>query len=50
MTLPATLAGCLLSLSATAFAGGSAVWESQTYEDFLNGRFEGVALTREKRR
>ncbi len=49
MTLPATLAGCLLSLSATAFAGGSAVWESQTYEDFLNGRFEGVALTRDGR-
>lgn len=49
MTVRARLAACLLIVNAAALAGGSAVWESHTYEDFLKGRFEGVALTRDGR-
>lgn len=49
MILLLRLAVSLLLLTCLAFAGGSAVWESHTYEDFLKGRFEGVALTRDGR-
>lgn len=49
MTVPTRLAASFLLLSAAVLAGGSAVWESNTYEDFLKGRFEGVALTRDGR-
>ncbi len=49
MTVSPRLAAWLLIASAAACAGGSAVWESHTYEDFLKGRFEGVALTRDGR-
>ena len=49
MTPLARLAASLLTLSAAAAAGGSAVWECHTYEDFLKGRFEGAALTRDGR-
>ncbi len=31
------------------FAGSSSVWESNTYSDFLKGRFLGVSLTRDGR-
>ncbi len=31
------------------FAGSSSVWESNTYSDFLKGRFVGVSLTRDGR-
>ncbi|MGQ9917243.1 MAG: hypothetical protein ACUVS7_07485 [Bryobacteraceae bacterium] len=39
----ACLAACLCS------AGSSRVWESNTYNDFLKGRFLGVSLTRDGR-
>jgi hypothetical protein len=48
MTVTPRLAAGLLLCSA-AWAGNSAVWESHSYEDFLKGRFEGVALTRDGR-
>lgn len=49
MTFRLRLAASLIVFSIAALAGGSAVWESHTYEDFLKGRFEGVALTRDGR-
>jgi sugar lactone lactonase YvrE len=41
---------CLALVSAAALlcsAGSSSVWESNTYNDFLKGRFLGVSLTRD---
>lgn len=35
--------------AALCFAGSSSVWESNTYSDFLKGRFLGVSLTRDGR-
>jgi hypothetical protein len=49
MIVPFRLAASLLVFPLAAIAGGSAIWESHTYEDFLKGRFEGVALTRDGR-
>ncbi|MFZ5927895.1 MAG: SMP-30/gluconolactonase/LRE family protein [Acidobacteriota bacterium] len=40
------LASCAAAL---CFAGSSSVWESNTYNDFLKGRFHGVSLTRDGR-
>lgn len=40
------LASCAAAL---CFAGSSSVWESNTYSDFLRGRFSGVSLTRDGR-
>jgi sugar lactone lactonase YvrE len=40
------LASCAAAL---CFAGSSSVWESNTYSDFLKGRFLGVSLTRDGR-
>lgn len=40
------LASCAAAL---CFAGSSSVWESNTYSDFLKGRFYGVSLTRDGR-
>lgn len=40
------LASCAAAL---CFAGSSSVWESNTYSDFLKGRFVGVSLTRDGR-
>ena len=40
------LASCAAAL---CFAGSSSVWESNTYSDFLKGRFHGVSLTRDGR-
>lgn len=40
------LASCAAAL---CFAGSSSVWESNTYHDFLKGRFVGVSLTRDGR-
>lgn len=33
----------------TLFAGGTAVWEMNSYPDFLRGKFSGVSLTRDGR-
>ncbi|MBI4893774.1 MAG: hypothetical protein HY821_24360 [Acidobacteria bacterium] len=35
--------------AALAFAGPASVWESNTYQDFLKGRFQGISLTRDGR-
>lgn len=38
-----------LLLPALLLGGGSAAWESNSYADFVKGRFEGVSLTRDGR-
>lgn len=43
------LAAALLLLPALLSAGGSAAWESNSYSDFVKGRFQGVSLTRDGR-
>lgn len=48
MRLP-LLTAALLLLPAAATAGGSAAWESNSYADFVKGRFHGVSLTRDGR-
>jgi hypothetical protein len=43
-------AGSLLLLaSALAPGGGSTAWENHSWADFIKGRFEGIALTRDGR-
>lgn len=37
------------SAALLCFAGSSSMWESNTYSDFLKGRFLGVSLTRDGR-
>ena len=50
MTLPLRLlAAALLLAPGAAMAGGSAAWESNSYADFVKGRFLGVSLTRDGR-
>jgi hypothetical protein len=39
----------LLLMPAVLLAGGSAAWESNSYADFVKGRFQGVSLTRDGR-
>ncbi len=47
---PSRLSPALACLAAwLCFAGSSSVWESNTYSDFLKGRFLGVSLTRDGR-
>jgi sugar lactone lactonase YvrE len=43
-----SLCGLLLAASFSS-AGNSAAWETNTYQDFLKGRFHGVSLTRDGR-
>jgi sugar lactone lactonase YvrE len=41
---------CLAAACAAAsWAGGSATWESNSYADFIRGRFSGLSLTRDGR-
>lgn len=39
----------LLMAAVSARASGTAAWEMNTYNDFIRGRFQGVALTRDGR-
>lgn len=43
------IALALLLAPAALRGGGSAAWESNSYADFVKGRFQGVSLTREGR-
>lgn len=47
--LPSRLPLALLLMPALLLAGGSAAWESNSYADFVKGRFQGVSLTRDGR-
>ena len=38
-----------LPLTAALFAGSSTSWESNTFSDFIKGRFQGISLTRDGR-
>lgn len=38
-----------LLFTVALFAGSSASWESNTFADFIKGRFQGIALTRDGR-
>jgi hypothetical protein len=38
-----------LLLSAAVSAGGPTAWESNTFSDFIKGRFQGISLTRDGR-
>ena len=50
---PAVLAGAgiaaVLCLAPALFPSGTTVWEMNSYNDFVKGRFEGVSLSREGR-
>ncbi|HEY3443199.1 MAG TPA: hypothetical protein VGK29_20750 [Paludibaculum sp.] len=48
MTRATRLLSTLL-LAATLFAGSSTSWESNTFSDFIKGRFQGISLTRDGR-
>lgn len=37
----------ILPLAAALYAGSSATWESNTFSDFIKGRFQGISLTRD---
>lgn len=41
--------GLAAMLALTLWAGGSTAWESHTWGDFIRGRFQNVALTRDGR-
>jgi hypothetical protein len=49
MTTVRRLISGLAALASLAFGGSSAAWESNTYQDFLKGRFTGISLTRDGR-
>lgn len=49
MTAVRRLISGLAALASLAYAGSSAAWESNTYQDFLKGRFTGISLTRDGR-
>jgi sugar lactone lactonase YvrE len=49
MTLRSNLLVCGLLSAARLSGAGSAVWESNSYNDFVRGQFTGVALTRDGR-
>ncbi len=40
---------CAASLVSPAFASGTAVWEMNSYNDFIRGRFSGVSINRDGR-
>ncbi|MEJ5370075.1 MAG: hypothetical protein WHT08_17335 [Bryobacteraceae bacterium] len=46
---PSRLAPLACLAAGLCLAGSSSVWESNTYSDFLKGRFLGVSLTRDGR-
>ena len=48
MTRATRLLSTLL-LAADLFAGSSTSWESNTFSDFIKGRFQGISLTRDGR-
>ncbi len=47
--LPAVAGAALLAAAGAAIAATSTAWEMNTYQDFLKGRFSGVALSRDGR-
>ena len=49
MPLPLRLAVASCALACLLRAGGPAAWESNSWADFLKGRFGGVSLTRDGR-
>ena len=49
MPLPLRLAAALCALACLLRAGGPAAWESNSWPDFLKGRFSGVSLSRDGR-
>src|SRR5271157_6183790 len=49
MPLPVRLATTLCALACLLHAGGPAAWESNSWPDFLKGRFSGISLTRDGR-
>jgi hypothetical protein len=49
MPLPLRLAATACALACLLHAGGPAAWESNSWPDFLKGRFSGVSLTRDGR-
>ncbi|QOY86874.1 Vgb family protein [Paludibaculum fermentans] len=40
---------CAALAMASLWAGGSTAWESNTFADFIKGRFQGISLTRDGR-
>jgi sugar lactone lactonase YvrE len=40
---------CAALATASLWAGGSTAWESNTFADFIKGRFQGISLTRDGR-
>nr|WP_321476434.1 hypothetical protein [uncultured Paludibaculum sp.] len=40
---------CAALAMASLWAGGSTAWESNTFADFVKGRFQGISLTRDGR-
>jgi outer membrane protein assembly factor BamB len=49
MKLKSNLPACGLLAAALLSGAGSSVWESNSYNDFVRGQFNGVALTRDGR-
>ena len=49
MRLPIRCATLVGALSLMAHAGGPVAWESNSWTDFVKGRFSGAALTRDGR-
>ena len=49
MPLPLRFAATACALACLLHAGGPAAWESNSWADFVKGRFSGISLTRDGR-